>query len=136
MTSSRVVAYGLLLFGNVLWFPSSGNAQTATPWTDAQCKARMEQLFKMTGDPSVDINEVMQDIGDRAGSSFAIYCRIKEAKSIKILEHHMRNIEADRQETASANTRTEKAGIKMENFSVQNSSYDPGYINFGKATGM
>jgi S-formylglutathione hydrolase FrmB len=95
----------------------------------------MEQLFKMAHDPSVDINEVMQDIGERAGSSFAIYCRMKEANSIKILQHQLANIEADRQETASAANRTDKLGIKLENFYTQNSSYDSGYINFGGTSG-
>lgn len=131
MMTSRVVACGLLLFGIVLWFPSSGKAQTAIPWTEKQCRERMEQLFKMAGDPSVNINEVMGDIGDRAGSSFAIYCRIKEANSIKQLVHRLENIEADRQETASAANRTEHAGITWENFSAQNSAYNPGGFNFG-----
>jgi S-formylglutathione hydrolase FrmB len=110
-------------------------AQTATPWTDAQCKARMEQLFKMAQDPSVDINEVMQDIGERAGSSFAVFCRLKEANSIKILQNRLANIEADRQETAAAANRTDKLGIKLENFYTQYPSYDPGYINFGGTAG-
>jgi hypothetical protein len=85
----------------------------------------MEQLFKMAGDPSVDINEVMGDIGDRAGSSFAIYCRLKEANSIKILQNRMANIESDRRETASAETRMDKAGKKMEKVRDTNSTYDP-----------
>lgn len=134
--TSRVVAYGLVLLGIVLGFQSSGKAQTATPWTAAQCKERMEQLFKMAGDPSVDINEVWGDIGDRAGSSFAVYCRMKEARSIQILKHQLENIEADRQETAAAANRTEKLGIKLENFYTQNPSYDAGSINFNAGTGM
>lgn len=125
MNLVRLAAYGSALLTIVLWFPSTGTAQKVTPWTDAQCRARMEQLFKMTGDPSGDLNEVLADIGDRAGSSFAIYCRTKEANSIKILQHHLDNIEAYRQEIASANNRTEKAGKKMEKVHDTNSTYDP-----------
>jgi hypothetical protein len=136
MNHSRLAACGLFLSGIVLLFPSIGQAQQGSPWTVEQCRARMEQLFKMAGDPSVDINEVWGDIGDRAGSSFAVYCRMKEAKSIKMLQHQLANIEADRQETASAANRTDKLGIKLENFNTQNSPYDPGYINFGGGSGM
>jgi len=125
MNRVRLAAYGLALSGIALWLPLTATGQQATPWTKDQCRERMEQLFKMAGDPSVDMNEVMQDIGDRAGSSFAIYCRIKEANSIKILQHHLDNIEAYRQEIASANNRTEKAGKKMEKVHDTNSTYDP-----------
>ena len=128
----RIAASAFFLFGVAMWTPLSGTAQTATPWTAKQCRDRMEQLFTIgnkASDPTVEMSEVlselMQDIGERAGSSFAIYCRMKEANSIQILKHRLENIEADRQETASAANRTEKAGIKMENFTVQNPSYDP-----------
>lgn len=135
MNHSRLAAYGLFLSGIVLLFPSIGQAQQGSPWTVEQCRARMEQLFKMAHDPSVDINEVMQDIGERAGSSFAIYCRMKEANSIKILQHQLANIEADRQETAAAANRTQKLGVKLENYLTQNNAYDAGGINFGGTAG-
>jgi hypothetical protein len=135
MNHSRLAACGLFLSGIVLLFPSIGQAQQGSPWTVEQCRARMEQLFKMAGDPSVDINEVWGDIGDRAGSSFAIYCRIKEASSIKILLHQLANIEADRQETAAAANRTQKLGVKLENYLTQNNAYDAGGINFGGTAG-
>lgn len=131
MTHSKFVAYSLLLFGVVLWAPSNGMAQTATPWTDAQCRARMEQLFQMAHDPSVDINAVMQDVGERAGSSFAVYCRLKEANSIKILQNQLANIEADRRETAASDTRTDRLGRRLENFNAQTPTYDPYGYNFG-----
>jgi hypothetical protein len=135
MNHSRLAACGLFLSGIVLLFPSIGQAQQGSPWTVEQCRARMEQLFKMAHDPSVDINEVMQDIGERAGSSFAIYCRMKEANSIKILQHQLANIEADRQETAAAANRTQKLGVKLENYLTQNNAYDAGGINFGGTAG-
>jgi hypothetical protein len=143
MITTRVAASALFLFGFIMAIPLSGKSQTATPWTAKQCHDRMEQLFEIgskANDPLVDMSEVlrelMQDIGERAGSSFAIHCRMKEANSIQILMHRLESIEADRQETASAANRTEKLGIKMENFSVQNSAYDPGFTNFGKGMGF
>ena len=136
MTRSRVAALALFLFGVMMWLPLSGKAQTATPWTAKQCRDRMNQLYEIgnkASDPLVDLNDVlrelMQDIGDRAGSSFAIYCRMKEANSISSLQHRMKSIEADRQETANSADREKKASIKWENFNVQNPSYNPGYIN-------
>ena len=140
---TRLAASALFLFGVVMWIPLSGKAQTATPWTAEKCSTRMNELFTIANkarDPAVDMSEVlreiMQDIGERAGSSFAIYCRMKEANSIKQLEHQMKTIEADRQETAGAANRTEKLGITLENFSTQNAAYDSGYINFGRGVGF
>jgi hypothetical protein len=134
MITTRVAAPALFLFGVIMAIPLSGKSQTATPWTAKQCHDRMEQLFAIgakANDPLVDMSEVLrelnQDIGERAGSSFAIYCRMKEANSIQILMHRLESIEADRQETAAADKRSDKFGKFLEkNFNAQSTAYNPG----------
>ena len=132
MVSSRVVTQGLLLLGIILWLPSVASPQAAV-WTKAACSARMEELFKMAQDPKIALSRITDEIGDKARTQFALNCRLQEANSIAILQHRLENIEADRQETASAANRTDKAGI---NFKAQSSAYNPGGMNFGGGMGF
>jgi hypothetical protein len=125
MTIWRRALCGLLLLTVLTWLPVPVWGQ-AKKWTDAQCRARMEQLFKYASDPSVDISEVTDNLGPRAGTEFAMYCRIKEANSIQMLERGMEQLVAEREQTAESDWRVDRAGKHLENMKRQSSPYDPG----------
>ena len=86
----------------------------------------MEELFKYAKDPSVDISEVTDNFGPRAGTEFVMYCGIKEANSLQQLEQRLGQLVAERAHTDESLWRTNRAGTNMENFKSQASPYDPG----------
>lgn len=125
MTISRLGMCCLLLFAPWLLLPSTIGAQ-GKQWTDKECKARMEQLFKYARDPSVDIREVTDNLGIRAGTEFAMYCGTKEAKSIRQLERQLEQLVAAREQMAESERRVDKYGRHLENMQTQSPIYDPG----------
>ena len=87
----------------------------------------MEELFKFAKDLSVDLSEVTDNLGRSAGTEFAMYCGIREAKSIKILERQLDGLVAERELTDESEWRIDKAGTRYnaQNFKSQASPYDP-----------
>ena len=121
------VLWRLLLLVTLTGLSSDVGAQSQTEkWTDKQCREQMDHLFNIARDPTVDISEVTQHLGPRAGTEFAMFCRGPEAKSLRMLENQLASLEADRKETDEAEWRTNKFGKHMENFRNQSSAYDPG----------
>lgn len=126
-------AFGLLLSGITLWLPSNAGAEQGPPWTDAQCQARYKQLMEMmqkasdpkASDSEANLSELRKDTEPR--SSFAKYC-LKEAPSLKYLTRSVEDIEADRQETAGADSTTDTAGKQFEEGTKQKP--DAGYTKF------
>lgn len=130
MTILRLTVCGILLFSGLLWLPLAGWSQ-GKKWTDKECRVRMEQLFKYAKDPSVDLGEVTDNLSIRAGTEFSMYCGIREAKSIKILERQLGDLVAEREQTDESEWRLDKAGKHAENFKSQSSPYDPSGLRFG-----
>jgi hypothetical protein len=115
-----------LLLVVALAVPVVIGAQSQTKdWTDPQCREFMTRLFNMAVDPSVDMSEVTQHLGDRAGTEFSIFCRTREAKSLQMLRNRLRALEADRRETDEADWRVNSYGKHQENSRGQSPTYDP-----------
>lgn len=121
------VLWQLLLLAILTGLPSAVWAQSQTKkWTDKQCREYMEYLFKIGRDPTVDISEVTQHLGIRAGTEFVMFCGTREAKSLQMLEHTLSALEADRKETDESEWRFDRYGKHMENLKSQSAPYDPG----------
>lgn len=119
------VLWQLLLLTILTGVPSAAWAQSKTKeWTEKQCLEYMSYLLKIARDPSVDISEVTQHMGTRAGTEFAIFCRLREPLSR--LDKHLSQAMAERSETAESEWRVNRHGKNMENVRNQSSAYDPG----------
>lgn len=88
----------------------------------------MDKIFKDAVDPTVDISEVTQHLGIRAGTEFAMHCRIREKLSMEILERQLDNLAAERAHTAESEWRFDRYGKDQEIRKSQSPAYDPNGI--------
>jgi hypothetical protein len=116
----RILLVALLVAPVIVWAQSQSKK-----WTEKECRKQMDHLFKIARDPSVDMSEVTQHLGKRAGTEFAMFCGVKEAKSLQMLENQLAALEADRKETDEAEWRVNSYGKHQENSRGQSPTYDP-----------